>query len=668
MLNKLRTLTLAVICTATLSPAGLTAQDQAPDSLTKIQEEMPLRLLPYENPLKGISAEGDEPQVAMKELDSFQKDILTRITDVYRIHIHSLDAQVNNEPIEAEKHINNALTATQSLLDDYPEIGGDARFAELYRTVISEYRQFYGISEDETEVEGEIFAIQKEVFSDDDSWMEEGFKFPEDATMKKTDVPLITNPHVNRHLVFYTLKRPEVMDTWLQRATKYQPMMRRIFKEEGVPLELTYLAFIESGLNPKARSWAAAVGMWQFIRATGSVYGLEVNWWVDERMDPEKATRAAARHLKDLYNVWGDWHLAMANYNISPRGLKRAINRAGGVEDYWAAYPYLPRETRGYVPGFIATTMIGMNPEEFGFRAKYEGEAYAYEVAEVEGLMELTALAEAAGISTEELKDYNPELLRWATPPGSKYPLKLPVGAKNRFLENYKDIPKEKRSQNIAMHTVSRGESIGLIARKYGTTVAGIYASNENLSNIIYPGQKIAIPLPKGADTKISANRPTNQKGQTSRSSSRNTSSKPANSSSMTYQVKTGDTVGHIAEWYDVLSWQVRSWNGIGNTIRVGQKLTVYVPEAKEAHYRKVNDLSYSEKQAIEKRQRNGENVFLAAANVTGNDTKATYTVRRNDTLSEIADRFGIGLSKLRRINNLSGSRIYVGQVLKVSE
>ena len=158
------------------------------------------------------------------------------------------------------------------------------------------------------------------------------------------------------------------------------------------------------------------------------VYGIEINWWVDERRDPEKATRAAARHLKDLYNVWGDWHLAMANYNISPRGLNRAINRAGGVKDYWAAYPYLPRETRGYVPGFIATTMINLSPEEFGFQTNYGKDPYSYETVEVDGLMSLEILAEAMGVSTETLKGYNPELLRWATPPGTKYALKVPVG------------------------------------------------------------------------------------------------------------------------------------------------------------------------------------------------------------------------------------------------
>ncbi|MGN8225868.1 LysM peptidoglycan-binding domain-containing protein [Gracilimonas sp. BCB1] len=499
--------------------------------------------------------------------------------------------------------------------------------------------------------------------------MNEDYDFPDDLPLNKTDVPLIQNDKVNRHLVYYTLRRPEVMETWLQRAVKYQPMMRKIFREEGVPEELTYLAFIESGLNPSARSWAAAVGMWQFIRATGSVYGLEANWWIDERRDPEKATRAAARHLRDLYNIWGDWHLAMANYNISPRGLKRAINRAGGVEDYWAAYPYLPRETRGYVPGFIATTMIGMNPEEFGFQKSYPGEPYSYKVVEVDGLMELADLADAAGITTEELKEYNPELLRWATPPGGKYPLKLPVETdQEEFLANYQEIPKESRSQNITMHTVQRGESLGIIARKYGTTVAGLYGSNENLSSTIYPGQKIVVPLPQGSATQISANKPTNQqRSVTTRRSSSSQVSAPANSTAVTYKVKTGDTVGHIAEWYDVRAWNIRTWNGIGNTIRVGQSLTIHVPNSRKSHYEKVNEMSYSEKQAIERKQRRGEDIFIASATSTDSDNYTTYTVKQNDTLSEIAESFGVGLSQLRSLNNISGNRIYVGQTLRIS-
>lgn len=647
----------------------LCATNMFAQDATQLQnEDIPLRLLPVTNPLqnKSLSTEPVNEPVTIN-LDSFQKDILRRITDIYQLHILSLESQLANQPLEAETHINDAVNASQALLDDYPEIRSDRRFAELSRAVVTEYRQFYGISESANEAQGEIFAIQDELFANDVAYLDEDFVFPKDVMLTKTDVPLIQNRYVTNSLVYYTLKRPEVMELWLQRAEVYMPMIQRILKEEGVPSELAYLAFIESGLNPKARSWAAAVGMWQFIAATGRVYGLEVNWWVDERRDPEKATRAAARHLKDLHDIWGDWHLAMANYNISPRGLKRAISRAGGKKDYWEAYPYLPRETRGYVPGFIATAMIGLNREEFGFQTKYEGEPYSYQVVEVDGLMPLVDLAKAVGISTEELKDYNPELLRWATPPGNKYPLKIPVGTKDTFLAAYKDIPKENRAQDMTMHTVRRGESIGLIAQKYGTTVRGIYASNDKLSNVIYPGQKLVIPLPAGSAGKISANKPTNITNTSRSRTTRVTPSIPANSTKVTYKVKTGDTIGHIAEWYDVRASQIRSWNGIGNTIRVGQNLAIYVPNSYANHYKKVNTLSFREKENLEKRQKRGENILIASTS-GASSTYQTYTVKRNDTLGGIAETFGVNINTIRSLNGISGSTIRVGQVLKISK
>ena len=646
-----------------LGSTSLLAQDS-----TKIKlEEIPVRLLPIDNPFEAKEIEQkNNLQPANIALDDFQKDVIRRIADVYQLHVLSLEAQLNEDLIEAETYINEAVEASQDLLDDYPEIRMDRRFAELSRIVVSEYRSFYGITESVNEPEGEIFAIQEELFSDDDAFLDTDFSLPKDITFSNLDVPLIQNRYVTNSLVYYTIKRPEVMELWLQRAETYMPMIERIFKEEKLPLELSYLAFIESGLNPKARSWASAVGMWQFIAATGRVYGLEINWWIDERRDPEKATRAAARHLRDLYGIWGDWHLAMANYNISPRGLNRAIRRAGGKKDYWEAYPYLPRETRGYVPGFIATAMIGLNPEEFGFQSKYEGEPYNYDVVEVDGLMPLDALAKAAGVTTKEIKDYNPELLRWATPPGNKYPLKIPTGIKEDFIAAYKEIPKEDLAESISMHTVRSGESIGLIARKYGTTVRGIYASNEGLGKVIYPGQKLVIPLPKGSAGKISANKPTNLTN-TSRTRSTSRPSAPANTTKMTYRVKTGDTIGHIAEWYDVRAFEIRAWNGVGNTIRVGQKLSVYVPSNHKDHYAEVDKMSFREKQNLEQKQRRGENILFASSTSTSN-SYVTYTVKRNDTLGEIAENFGVSTSSLRRLNSISGSRIYVGQVLKINK
>lgn len=627
-----------------------------------------MKLLPYSNPLTETREKSElSGDIAVQtEMDV---EVLRRISNVYKRHVLAIDAQVQGDLVQAESYINESFAAIQSLMDDYPEIQNNRRFTELYRSVMAEHSEFYGITETRSETEGDIFEIRSELFSENDDWIAEGYAMPENLTINQTQVPLIQNQHVNRHLMYYTLRRPDVMDRWLERSEFYFPMMREIFEEEGVPTELIHLSLVESGLVPTARSWASAVGLWQFIRATGAFYGLEVNWWIDERRDPIKSTRAAARHLKDLYEIWGDWHLSLANYNLSPRGLRRAINAAGGVKDYWVAYPYLPRETRGYVPGYIAATMISMNPDEFGFQRHHGIEPYSFDVVEVDGLMPLEDLAEAAGISLDELRDLNPELLRWATPPGNGYPLKVPSGTMDEFLAAYQEIPQENRVQEIAMHTVSSGENLGYIANRYGTSVRALFESNEGLSSTIHPGQTIVVPVAASSVERISADRPSNQAAVASRTQQRAPQVKaPANTKSANYTVKSGDTIGHVAEWYDVRAWQIRQWNGISNTIRVGQRLTIHVPQGQTDYYAQVDDLSFAQKQEIERRQRSGENIYNIRfdGSTPSNSGTITYTVRRNDTLGGIANRHGVTVAQIQSDNNLNGTRIYAGQTLTI--
>lgn len=623
-------------------------------------------------PDKSATADADESKSEIV-LD-VDKPIMKSISEIYQMHVKAMEAQLDNDPLAAEKYINQSVQALQQLMDEYPDVESNRRFNEIYRSVLVEHKEFYGIEESQKEVKGEIFEIQEEVFAEDADWVREDYSLPENVDLNKTEVPLVQNRQVNRHLMYYTMRRPEVMEVWLERSEKYFPMMREIFKEEGTPTELIHLAMIESGLLPTARSHAAAVGMWQFIQATGSMYGLEVNWWIDERKDPEKATRAAARHLSDLYNVWGDWHLAMANYNVSPRRLKRAIRYGGGEKDYWSAYSYLPRETRGYVPGFIAATMISMNPEAFGFKEKYGNSRYRYDVVEVEGLMALKDLAGCLNISEDSLREYNPELLRWATPPGGKYPLKIPSGNKEEFLAAYEELPKEDPDKKVAMHVVKRGQTLGYIARKYGTSVRGLFEVNENLSSTIHPGQKIVVPLPAGSNTEIASSRPSSQprSSSPSRRSSQNQSKQPANTDKLYYRVKKGDTIGHIAEWYDTRAWKIRSWNNTSNYITPGDRLVIYVPEDKSDYYRQIDNMSFAKKQSIEQQQDKGENVTenqyasTSTGSSSGDVNVVTYTVRPNDTLTDIADSFNTSVPSIKSVNDLRSSRIYVGQKLNI--
>lgn len=634
-----------------------TLQAQDAGNQTNIErKELPVYLISPENVAVPRAERPMRPNLA-----SLEREFLSSLKELYKLQVDVLDAQVNNDPLLAETRLKEGLELIQAIQSDYPESETDRRFQQAYRTVITEYQAFYGIQNKLNEEVGDVFQIQDEMLALDDEEFD-GFELPELTNTSRFSVPLIRNRYVNNHLRYLAVKRPEIMEKWLQRSEVYFPMMRKIFREEGMPEELVHLAMIESGLVPVARSRARAVGQWQFIQATGAMYGLEVNYWIDERRDPEKATRAAARHLKDLYHIWKDWHLALANYNVSPRRMNRAVRMSGGVKDYWVIYPYLPRETRGYVPSYIATTMIATNPEEFGFKSEYGWEPYKYEVSEVTGSIPLSVLAECAGISTQDLKDMNPELLRWATPPGKyPYPLKLPVGTKKRFDAAFEKLPEQQKSP-LVMHAVARGESLGKIAHKYGTSVHEIYQVNENLSHIIHPGQKIMIPVPEGVNRKISATMPSGDPGKSSSSSSykRSTYAQPPNTVKLTYRVKSGDTIGHIAEWYDTQAWKIRAWNGTSNMIRAGQRLVVYVPKDKVDYYSEVDKMLFAQKQARE-RGAYASNTELA---FSGSQNLLKYTVKRNDSLYEIARSHGTSITDIKKLNNLKGSRIYVGQTL----
>jgi membrane-bound lytic murein transglycosylase D len=604
-------------------------------------------------------------------IDELERDLMARLADIYRQHVLVIDSQVNGDLVSAEKYIIDGLTAFQSIIEEYPEVQSNRRVAELYRTLIAEYQAFYGITDPIGEPVGDVFAALNEMFNLSDDFLDaEHFVLPEDIGLVKTEVPLILNRQVQNQIAYLAYRRPEIMARWLERSAVYFPMMREIFTQEGVPLELIHLSMVESGLVPVAASRARAVGLWQFIQSTGAMYGLEVNWWIDERRDPVKATRAAARHLKDLYEYWNDWHLALANYNVSTRRMRQSIQLAGGQRDYWAIFPYLPRETRGYVPIYIAATLIASNPQDFGFEPRYDAEPYSFDVVDIEGSVDLNLLAEAAGITTQELRNLNPELLRWATPPGkSAYPLKIPVGAKESFLENYKNIPETARKE-LLVHTVSRGESLGIIANRYSVTVRDIFAANERLNTTIFPGQEIIIPVPQGSNVAISAHMPSRARTASSGGSTSSVSPSnsnvvaPPNTARVTYTVKSGDTIGHIAEWFDTDAFRVRGWNNISNSIRVGQRLALFVQASRLSEFEQINSLTFNEKQALVRNRRNGGGTAMVASTTTS--AAETYTVRRNDTLSSIARVHGTTIQRLRQLNNLRNDRINVGQVLRL--
>lgn len=316
------------------------------------------------------------------------------------------------------------------------------------------------------------------------------------------DVPSYVTEKVTFYIEYFTTQERDLFQMWLDRAGPYIPLIREIFREEGLPEDLALLPLIESGFKVDARSPKKATGLWQFMASTGTLYGLKVNKWVDERKDPIKSTRAAARHLKDLYNAFGTWPLALASYNAGSGKVKRALVTTRS-SDFWemGQSRVLKAETRNYIPKFMAVLIIAKNPEVFGFTFSEEP-SIRYDIVEVPGGMELTNIAKDAGTDYRSLRGLNPELKSNILPfDRPYYTLRLPEGRGAVFLENYNNLP---FSQRIVYreHTVKKGDTVYSIAGRYGTGVAAIREANHlNRRYMIAPGDVLLVPvkLPVGA-------------------------------------------------------------------------------------------------------------------------------------------------------------------------
>lgn len=319
---------------------------------------------------------------------------------------------------------------------------------------------------------------------------------------KENEFPIIFNSSVEKWLEYYVVKERNYFVRKLRESGKYCEMMKKIFKENGLPEDLVYLALVESGFNPYAYSKAHAVGIWQFIKSTGKLFGLNQNHWIDERRDVEKSTYAAAKFLKSLYDELGSWTLAIAAYNCGSAAIKNAIEEQG-TRDFW--HLILPVETMAFVSKVIAAVMIARDPESYGLSKELDS-PYKFEVIKITGCVDLNVIAKCCGVLLEEISILNPELTQQCTPdePG-EYPLKIPEGTKDLFLENFSKLSdKEKyltkeeiarRRGGWVIYTVRKGDVLGRIAKKFKTTVANIKKWNPYIRKRKYicPGDKLKV-------------------------------------------------------------------------------------------------------------------------------------------------------------------------------
>jgi peptidoglycan lytic transglycosylase D len=604
--------------------------------------------------------------------------LISELSHLYRMHADVLSAIAVRDLFTAKSGLDQILDQMATLLET-SDAADDERFSDLYRTTIGEYERQFGPVDSDVAAVGEIFQVRSQLFqalNDLEMPLELDIEEAEPANpvfVAPTSVPMTINKAVTTAMTFLVDKRPKTLTSWASRAHTWFPVIEKIFAEEGVPDELKYLAMIESGLRPAVRSRASAVGMWQFVAATGRHYGLVIDGWVDERMDPEKATRAAARHLKDLYAQHGDWHIAMSGYNCSPRCLNRARRRttALGVENptFWDLYPYLPRETRNYIPQFIATAIMLSNPDEYRIEEAEPGEPFAYDLIPVRGSLALRDVARMAGTTQEILNELNPALRRGYLPPSATpFPLRLPVGSSDAFLEAYANLPPE-ALRPPGEHIVRRGDTLSEIASTYGVSVSRLRSDNKLRGSLIRPGQRLIVPMsdytlpiaeavaeaqpvsisyeaasirPIHAATAIEFRDQSVPEMTTSPRSARAAAPAPPptpQGKRIIYVVRSGDTLSEIAEAHGVGLSRVRAWNNIrGSRIGAGKRLVLWVAESLETD----------------------------TTAPSGTSRSAAYTVRSGDTLSEIARAQGVSIRNLRAWNEISGSRIRAGQSLRL--
>jgi membrane-bound lytic murein transglycosylase D len=497
-------------------------------------------------------------------------DLIARVEREYRAGLANYQAGNKDQ---AKQNFDNAMNA---MLGSSLDIRNDARLENEFDRVVQGVDALYPGGTD-TEAAADQDAAQEPQQKSEPAPIDETnglaptadarTKAKAEAEIKNThsDLPLMMTDQVAGYIAYFQGRGRGVFERALARSGRYHEMIIQTLKQEGVPRDLIYLAQAESGFHPLAVSRAGARGIWQFMASRARGYGLSHNMWVDDRQDPVKSTRAAARHLKDLYGQFGDWYLAMAAYNSGPGTVQAAVKRTG-YADFWELYQrnVLPKETRNYVPIILAVTIMAKNPSQYGFDDVVMEKPDDYDTVTINYPVDLRLVGECVNSTTDELQDLNPSLLRLSTPRDGKFELHLPVGTRDQYETSIAAVPPEMRLW-WRYHRVHAGETVASLSRQYRVPSRSILeANNLETGSELAADAKLIIPLPPNhhaADTATYARRITR------------------------YKVRPGDTVQTVAENFGVSSQMLRRWNAIrGDSLRGRRILLLHLPITPNAH------------------------------------------------------------------------------------
>jgi membrane-bound lytic murein transglycosylase D len=555
------------------------------------------------------------------------------------------------------------------LLESGQDIQGNARLSDLYDKIVSTvhsaeliaFREGDGFSEQKS-AQAPIDEIATTLAPD-----EEAPTGPVDARLRPRaeaelqevshDLPLTVNDTVLSFLnYFQTPRGSAIVEAGLRRSGRYREMIERVLTEEGLPTDLIHLAQAESAFQPQALSRAGARGLWQFMSFRGTEYGLARTWWLDERQDPEPATRAAARHLRDLYAIFGDWYLVMAAYNSGPGAVQKAIERTG-YADFWELYKrnVLPKETKSYVPIILALTLIAKDPQRYGVHVEPDAPLRTDSVRPGHPI-DLRLVAETIETDLDTLRMLNPQLLRLVTPPDPNFVLRLPEGMAEHFTADIAAIPPDKWV-SWRQHRVAEGETISGIAKQYRVTTTAIADANGLDAKALLPiGQKLIIP----------ASQP-----------------EPTVGKLVRYSVRRGDTLASIGDEFGVTVADLRRWNGLKSTTRQvnrGVRLRIYpgggapptgsaVAKAKTpaAPGKAAVAATSSKSTAVVTANSVAETQIAAAGTGGGNGSPVVHRVQAGETLWSIAQTYKTTIETIRVTNPFLLSRgLQAGDSLKI--